>query len=56
MTKPGYIGVMKSFASSQASNKWLLLEFSHLGFIGQYFIFGIILTKGYHLGCLLNFL
>lgn len=37
MTKPGYIGVMKSFASSQASNKWLLLEFSHLGFIGKLF-------------------
>lgn len=36
ITKPGYLTIMKDFVLSQKMNDWILLEFSHLGFIGQY--------------------
>ena len=35
ITKPGYLSTMKNFAINQKTDDWLLLEFSHLGFIGQ---------------------
>lgn len=37
ITKPGYLSIMKNFALNQKMNDWLLLEFSHLGFIGKLF-------------------
>jgi len=36
ITKPGYLTIMKDFVLSQKMNDWILLEFSHLGFIGDY--------------------
>ena len=36
ITKPGYLNIMKDFVLSQKMNDWILLEFSHLGFIGYY--------------------
>ena len=33
--KPGYLTVIKSFVSNQQNDEWVLLEFSHLGFIGK---------------------
>jgi len=35
ITKPGYLTIMKDFILSQKMNDWILLEFSHLGFIGD---------------------
>ena len=35
MTKPGYLSTMKNFALNQKTDEWMLLEFSHLGFIGR---------------------
>ena len=35
VTKPGYLSTMKSFALNQKTDDWMLLEFSHLGFIGK---------------------
>ena len=35
VTKPGYLSAIRSFALSQESNEWVLLEFSSLGFIGE---------------------
>lgn len=37
ITKPGYVTIMKNFALNQKLNDWILLEFSHLGFIGKLF-------------------
>lgn len=37
ISKPGYVTIMKNFALNQKLNDWLLLEFSHLGFIGKLF-------------------
>ena len=34
VTKPGYFSTMKNFALNQKTDDWILLEFSHLGFIG----------------------
>jgi len=36
ITKPGYLTIMKDFVLNQKLNDWILLEFSHLGFIGYY--------------------
>jgi len=36
ITKPGYLNIMKDFVLSQKMKEWILLEFSHLGFIGYY--------------------
>jgi len=36
ITKPGYLTLMKDFVLSQKMNDWILLEYSHLGFIGNY--------------------
>jgi len=36
ITKPGYLTIMKDFVLSQRMNDWILLEYSHLGFIGDY--------------------
>jgi len=38
VTKPGYLTIMKDFVLSQKMNDWILLEFSHLGFIGDYML------------------
>lgn len=35
VTKPGYLSTMKNFALNQKTDEWMLLEFSHLGFIGN---------------------
>ncbi|KAG7461565.1 hypothetical protein MATL_G00192460 [Megalops atlanticus] len=37
VAKPGYSQTMKTFASQQSSEEWLILEFSQLGFIGKMF-------------------
>merc|ERR1712168_464983 len=34
---PGYLSTMKMFALNQKTDEWILLEFSHLGFIGKLF-------------------
>ena len=39
ITKPGYLTIMKDFVLSQKMNDWILLEFSHLGFIGDYYLY-----------------
>jgi len=43
ITKPGYLTIMKDFVLSQKLNYWILLEFSHLGFIGYYIYVNIVL-------------
>uniref|UniRef100_G1KAS2 MGAT4 family member D n=2 Tax=Anolis carolinensis TaxID=28377 RepID=G1KAS2_ANOCA len=35
--KPEYIEIIKDFIEQQKSQEWLVLEFSHLGFIGKLF-------------------
>jgi len=35
ITKPGYLTIMKDFVLNQKMTDWILLEFSHLGFIGD---------------------
>jgi len=35
ITKPGYLKIMKDFVLNQKLAEWILLEFSHLGFIGD---------------------
>ena len=45
---PGYATTIKAFAMQQASNNWLMLEFSSLGFIGKTF-------HSYHLSILVDF-
>ena len=37
VTKAGYLSTMKNFALNQKTDNWMLLEFSHLGFIGKMF-------------------
>ncbi|ESO10802.1 hypothetical protein HELRODRAFT_72364 [Helobdella robusta] len=37
ISKQGYFESIKSYANTHLSEKWLLLEFSHLGFIGKLF-------------------
>lgn len=37
IAKPGYLSAMKTFALNQKTDEWILLEFSHLGFIGKLF-------------------
>jgi alpha-1,3-mannosylglycoprotein beta-1,4-N-acetylglucosaminyltransferase A/B len=34
---PTYSNTIKTFALQQDSNRWFMLEFSSLGFIGTYF-------------------
>lgn len=41
ITKLGYLTTMKDFVLSQKMNAWILLEFSHLGFIGEHSYFMI---------------
>ena len=41
VTKPGYLSTMKNFALNQKTEEWILLEFSHLGFIGLTMLFYI---------------
>ncbi|KAK3099227.1 hypothetical protein FSP39_001257, partial [Pinctada imbricata] len=37
IAKPGFFTIMKTFAEQQTSSRWILLEFSTLGFIGKMF-------------------
>ena len=37
VTKPGYLSTIKNFALNQKMDDWIILEFSHLGFIGKLF-------------------
>lgn len=40
IAKPGYFSIMKTFAEQQSSSTWVLLEFSTLGFIGMFEMYG----------------
>ena len=37
VTKAGYLSTMKKFILKQKTDNWMVLEFSHLGFIGKLF-------------------
>lgn len=36
VARPNYFTTMKNFALQQPSEEWMILEFSQLGFIGQF--------------------
>jgi len=45
VTKPGYLTIMKDFVLGQKVNDWILLEFSHLGFIGNFMHALLLVTR-----------
>ena len=45
VAKPGYSQAMKTYVRSLASDDWMLLEFSQLGFIGESVLVCVCLEK-----------